>query len=171
MLTTDDEGIAERARRFVNHGRTDNYEHAEVGHNLRLTSIAAAIGREQLSRLSDFNERRRHNASGLTTGLEGTSFRTPTEPSHSRHVYHQYTIQTDDRDLLQSYLDEHDIGSAAYYPTCIHEQPAYEGYDGTYSNAEWAAEKVLSLPVHPNVSEADIERIIEVLTQYDNEYR
>jgi dTDP-4-amino-4,6-dideoxygalactose transaminase len=170
MLTTDDDAIAERARRFVNHGRTESYEHAQVGHNLRMTSIAAAIGREQLSRLPDFNERRRHNAARLTAGLEATAFETPTEPEGCRHVYHQYTIRTENRDRLQTYLDDNGVGSAVYYPTCIHEQPAYDGYEGSYPVAEEAAETVLSVPVHPNVSEAEIERIIEVLTEYDNEY-
>ena len=168
MVTTDDADIAEGARRFVNHGRTESYEHAEVGHNLRMTSIGAVIGQEQLSRLPDFNERRRHNASRLTEGLEGTAFETPTEPDDCRHVYHQYTIRADDREAVQSYLENHDIGSGVYYPTCIHDQPAYDGHEGTYPNAEKAAEEVLSLPVHPNVSEADIERIIEVLDDYND---
>lgn len=168
MVTTDDASIAESARRFVNHGRSDAYEHAEVGHNLRMTSIGAVIGQEQLSRLPDFNERRRHNAARLTEGLEGTAFETPTEPTNRRHVYHQYTIRVDDRGAVQSYLEEHEIGSGVYYPTCIHEQPAYADHEGPYPHAEQAAEGVLSLPVHPNVSETDIERIIEVLQNYDD---
>ena len=168
MITTADDELAERARRFVNHGRTESYEHAEVGHNLRMTSLAAAIGHEQLERLPSFNERRRHNAAALTEGLAETGFVTPTEPGHCRHVYHQYTIRADDREDLRAYLDDHGIGSAVYYPTCIHDQPAYAEYDGTYPNAETAAAEVLSLPVHPNVSDADIERIVEVLTQYDS---
>jgi dTDP-4-amino-4,6-dideoxygalactose transaminase len=170
MITTDDEGLAERARQFINHGRTDSYEHATVGHNLRLTSLAAAIGHEQLDRLPTFNERRRHNAARLTEGLAETAFETPTEPADCRHVYHQYTIRVEDRDAVQASLDEHGVGSAVYYPTCIHEQPAYADFDGTYPNAEQAAADVLSLPVHPNVTDADIEQIIEVLTQYDNEH-
>lgn len=170
MITTDDDGIAEGARRFVNHGRTESYEHADVGHNLRLTSISAAIGREQLSRLPEFNERRRHNAVRLTEGLAETDFVTPKEPEDCRHVYHQYTIRANDRDGVQAYLDDHDIGSGVYYPKCIHKQPAYAGFGGTFPNAEQAADEVLSLPVHPNVSDGDIERIIEVLTDYDDEY-
>jgi dTDP-4-amino-4,6-dideoxygalactose transaminase len=170
MVTTDDDALAEGARQFVNHGRTDSYEHATVGHNLRLTSLAAAIGHEQLQRLPAFNERRRHNAARLSEGLAETTFETPTEPAHCRHVYHQYTIRTSDREAVAAYLDDHDIGNAVYYPTCIHDQPAYEAYDGVYPIAERAAEEVLSLPVHPNVSDANLERIIEVLTQYDNEH-
>lgn len=171
MVTTDNQNFAEGARQFINHGRTDNYKHATVGHNLRMTSLAAAIGHEQLQRLPGFNERRRRNAARLNKGLEKTALATPTEPAHCRHVYHQYTIRTPEREAVATYLDDHDIGNAVYYPTCIHNQPAYDGYkyNDTYPVAERVAEEVLSLPVHPNVSDTDVEQIIEVLTQYDND--
>jgi len=167
MITTDDETIADRAARFVNHGRSDDYEHVDVGHNLRLTSVAAAIGREQLDRLPGFNERRRHNAARLTDGLSDTAVETPTVPGGRRHVYHQYTIRTSDREELSAVLADHEVGSAVYYPRCIHAQPAYDGHDGSYPEAERAAREVLSLPVHPNVTDTDIEHIIEVIHAYD----
>ncbi len=167
MVTTDDPGIAARARRFVNHGRSDDYEHVEVGHNLRLTSVAAAIGREQLDRLPTFNEQRRHNAARLTEGLADTGVETPSVPDECRHVYHQYTVRAPDRDRLAAVLEDHDVGSAVYYPTCIHDQPAYDAHTGSYPEAERAAREVLSLPVHPNVSGADVEHIIEVIQDYD----
>jgi dTDP-4-amino-4,6-dideoxygalactose transaminase len=168
MVTTDDEEIANRAQRFVNHGRSAAGEHVEVGHNLRLTSVAAAIGREQLERLAGFNERRRHNAARLTEGLADTGVETPTVPEDRRHVYHQYTVRTTDRDRLSAVLEDHDVGSAVYYPRCIHEQPAYDSVQGSYPEAERAAREVLSLPVHPNVTDADVEHIIEVIQDYAN---
>jgi dTDP-4-amino-4,6-dideoxygalactose transaminase len=168
MVTTDDEEIANRAQRFVNHGRSAAGEHVEVGHNLRLTSVAAAIGREQLERLAGFNERRRHNAARLTEGLADTGVETPTVPEDRRHVHHQYTVRTTDRDRLSAVLDEDDVGSAVYYPRCIHEEPAYDSVQGSYPEAERAAREVLSLPVHPNVTDADVEHIIEVIQDYAN---
>jgi dTDP-4-amino-4,6-dideoxygalactose transaminase len=167
MITTDDQTIADRAARFVNHGRSDDYEHVDVGHNLRLTSVAAAIGREQLDRLPAFNERRRHNAARLTDGLSDTDVETPTVPEGRRHVYHQYTIRTPKRDELSAMLEDHDVRSAVYYPTCIHALPAYDGDDGSYPEAERVAREVLSLPVHPNVTDTDIEHITEVIHAYD----
>jgi dTDP-4-amino-4,6-dideoxygalactose transaminase len=166
MVTTDDTGIADRAARFLNHGRSDDYEHVDVGHNLRLTSVAAAIGRQQLDRLPGFNEQRRHNAARLTEGLAETGVKTPTDPEDRRHVYHQYTIRTRDREGLSAVLDDHDVGSAVYYPRCIHQQPAYAAYGGSYPEAERAAREVLSLPVHPNVTDSDIEHITEVIRDY-----
>jgi dTDP-4-amino-4,6-dideoxygalactose transaminase len=128
--------------------------------------VAAAIGREQLDRLPGFNECRRHNAARLTDGLTDTAVETPTVPGGRRHVYHQYTIRTSDREELSAVLADHDVGSAVYYPRCIHAQPAYAAYGGSYPEAERAAREVLSLPVHPNVTDADIEHITEVIRDY-----
>lgn len=164
MIVTDDEAIAERAGRFVNHGRTEQYGHAEVGHNFRLTSIGGALGRAQLEKLPEFTEKRRENAAQLTDGLADSAVTTPTEPEGRRHVYHQYTIRSEDREGLQATLDDHDIGHGVYYPRCIHQQPAYDGVSVSAPRAEKAAREVLSLPVHPTVDEADIQRIIEVIT-------
>ena len=164
MIVTDDDAIAERAGRFVNHGRTDKYGHAEVGHNFRLTSIGGALGRAQLEKLPAFTEARRENAAQLTAGLADSAVTTPTEPEGRKHVYHQYTVRYEDREELQATLDDHDIGYGVYYPRCIHEQPAYDGVSVNAPRAEKAAEEVLSLPVHPKVDEADIQRIIEVIT-------
>jgi dTDP-4-amino-4,6-dideoxygalactose transaminase len=167
MIVTDRDDIAESAAQFVNHGRTESYDHATLGHNFRMTSMAAAIGRVQLDRLPEFIETRRTNATNLTRGLEDSSVVTPTEPEEMAHVYHQYTIRTDDRDSLQDYLDDHGIGSAVYYPKCIHDQPAYEDVEVAVPKAEIAATEVLSLPVHPNVSDEDVDRIIKLIHDYD----
>ncbi|WP_418284145.1 DegT/DnrJ/EryC1/StrS family aminotransferase [Halorubrum sp. DTA46] len=167
MIVTDRDDIADAAARFVNHGRTESYEHATVGHNFRMTSMAAAIGRVQLDRLPAFVETRRTNAARLTRGIDQTSLVTPTEPANREHAYHQYTVRTDDRDTLQEYLDDHGVGYGVYYPKCIHDQPPYEGVDVSAPEAERAAQEVLSLPIHPNVSDKDVDRMIEVIHDYD----
>jgi len=132
-----------------------------------MTSMAAAIGQVQLGRLPEFIETRRANAAKLTDGLAETSVVTPTEPERMKHVYHQYTVRADDRDALQDYLNDHDIGNSVYYPKCIHDQPAYEGFKPTVPEAEVAATEALSLPVHPSVSDSDVDRIIGVIQSYD----
>jgi dTDP-4-amino-4,6-dideoxygalactose transaminase len=168
MVVTDDEVIADRTAQFVNHGRTGGgtYAHAEVGHNFRMTSIAAAIGRAQLEKLDDYIEMRRANAARLTEGFAETAIKTPTEPDGYTHVYHQYTVRTANRDELQSTLEEHNIGYGVYYPTPIHEQPAYTDVDVSAPQAERATKEVLSLPVHPMLNEDDIDRIIEVTSTH-----
>ena len=170
MITTDSEGIAARAASFVNHGRVDGrpaYEHVRVGHNFRMTSVLAAIGRVQLSRLPAYNESRRTNAARLTEALSDLDgIETPVEPPGTRHVYHQYTIRHTDRDALAEHLEASGISSAVYYPKPIHHQPPYEERDVTAPVAEHAAETVLSLPVHPGLSDEDVESVIDALYSY-----
>jgi dTDP-4-amino-4,6-dideoxygalactose transaminase len=159
MITTDRGDVADAARRFIDHGRTEGYEHASVGHNFRMTDLAAAIGRAQLERLPAFNRRRRENARRLTEALAETDIVTPVEPSDRRHVYHQYTVRHERRDALADHLEREGIGTATYYPVPIHRQEAYADVDATAPNAERAAEEVLSLPVHPNVTDEEVDRI------------
>ena len=166
MIVTDRDDVATRARRFINHGRGDTgshgYDHVEVGHNFRMTSIAAAIGRVQLEKLPKYTEARRKNAALLTDELADVpSIEVPVEPSDRYHVYHQYTVRSDDRETLRSRLDAAEIGNAVYYPTPIHRQPAYEHVARTIPEAERASEEVLSLPVHPALSESEVHHVAE----------
>lgn len=166
IVLTDDETVAERARSFINHGRTadgGSYEHSRVGQNYRMTSVLAAIGRVQLDRLPAYNETRRENAARLTNEIPET-VKPPVEPEGRRHVYHQYTIRTEDRDRLQAHLESAGVGTGIYYPTPIHEQPAYEGVECSAPVAERASEEVLSLPIHPNLSQSDLTDIVTAIT-------
>jgi dTDP-4-amino-4,6-dideoxygalactose transaminase len=166
MVTTDDDAIAERVRVLRQHGATDRYRHDVLGYNFRMTDISAAIGRAQLAKLDRFNERRRRNASVLDEGLAGIKgVTTPRERRGYRHVYHQYTVRVDhDRDRFQQRLREAGIGTAVHYPIPVHRQPLYLdlGYrDVSLPVSEAAAAHVLSLPVHPGLSDSDLERIVE----------
>ena len=173
MITTDRDDVADRAASFVNHGRDvgagGSYEHVDLGHNYRLTSLGAAIGREQLERLPEFNRARRENAAFYDEQLADLPVETPTEPAGYRHVYHQYTIRTDERDELAATLDERGVDTGIYYETPIHRQPAYETVStaaATLPEAERAAETVLSLPVHPALSEGDRRTVVEAVQDH-----
>ena len=164
MVLTDHEAVADQAASFINHGRTgdDSYAHTRVGHNFRLTSLAAAIGRVQLDRLPEWVARRRENARRLTDGLAAVDgIETPHEPANRTHAYHQYTIRTPERDRLREQLTDRGVDTGVYYPTAIHQLAAYEGFDVSAPAAEAAAEEVVSLPVHPTLSDADLDRIVE----------
>jgi dTDP-4-amino-4,6-dideoxygalactose transaminase len=167
MVTTTREAVAERARRFVNHGRTDRYTHETVGHNFRMPEMAAAIGRVQLGKLPEYTRARRSNAAVLDETLAEADVGTPVEPDRRHHVYHQYTIRCSDRDGLRSYLKDNGIHTGVYYHTPIHEQPAYESVDCSAPVAERAAREVLSLPVHPGVDRADLRRIATQVARYE----
>lgn len=169
MITTDDKELADAARRFINHGRsTSGYEHVEVGHNFRMTDLAAAIGLAQMDRLSEFVEARRQNAAFLNEALADTRAVTPSEPDGFRHAYHQYTIRAGNRDELRDQLDERGVGSGIYYPTPINKLEAYDWYSGPdVPVAEAVAGEALSLPVHPNVTDEDLETISNVMHEVD----
>ncbi|HKJ59104.1 MAG TPA: DegT/DnrJ/EryC1/StrS family aminotransferase, partial [Halobacteriales archaeon] len=173
MITTDREAVAEAAARFVNHGRGDapdggsGYDHVDLGHNLRMTSIAAAIGLVQLERLPRFVRARRRNAGRLTEALADVPVGTPADPPDGRHAYHQYTIKHDDRDGLAAHLEDAGVSTGVYYPKPIHEQPAYAGVEASAPVAERLAERVLSLPVHPGLTERDVARVAEAVAAYE----
>ncbi len=169
MVLTDRDDVAAAATRFVNHGRAESdgrgYEHAEVGHNFRLTSLAAAIGRVQLDRLPDFVAARRENARELSDRLADAPLATPTEPADRTHAYHQYTVRVADRDWFRAMLEERGVDTGVYYPRPIHEQPAYDDVDHDAPVAEAAAAEVVSLPVHPGLSSDDVRRVAEAATE------
>jgi dTDP-4-amino-4,6-dideoxygalactose transaminase len=169
MITTDRDDVVEQAESFVNHGRPPEggYEHVRLGHNFRMTSIAAAIGRVQLDRLPDYNEARRSNAAYLDDALADAEVVTPTEPDDRRHVYHQYTVRTDDRDGLADHLEDAGVGTGVYYPTPIHQLSAYDHVTHEAPVAERLAEQALSLPVHPNVSDQDLRTIASTINDYE----
>jgi dTDP-4-amino-4,6-dideoxygalactose transaminase len=167
MITTDRADVAERAASFVDHGRRSGYTHDEVGHNFRLTSVAAAIGLAQLERLDTFIERRRANAAALTDRLADVAgVETPRVPAGRTHAFNQYTIRAADRDALRDHLETRGIGSGVYYPRPVHRQPAYDHVDASAPTAERAAEEVLSLPVHPALSESDVDRIARAVAEH-----
>jgi perosamine synthetase len=166
MVTTNNAGVAEAVRALRQHGALNRYQHEMLGYNFRMTDLAAAIGRAQLAKLDRFNETRRRNASLLDEELAGVDgVVTPSERPGCRHVYHQYTIRLGhDRDRFQGRLKELGIGSAVHYATPVHRQPLYQrlGYgDVSLPVAEESAGSVLSLPVHPRLTESDLGRIAE----------
>lgn len=167
MITTDDEKIADTCRVIRQHGMRRRYYHDELGYNFRMTDVHAAIGLAQMQKLERFNEARITNARFLSEHLTGIT--TPTVPEGRRHVFHQYTIRIPDgrRDLIREELAERGIGTGVYYPVPVHKQRVYlhQGYDKTLPEAERAAAEVLSLPVHPGLSKADLQTIAVALNQ------
>ncbi len=168
MVVTDDDEIAARARQFIDHGRSDRYEHERLGHNFRMTNIAAAIGRTQLQRLPLFVHERRQNAMELYDGLRDCSFTLPKESPRTTHAYHQFTIRSNRRDALKTHLDEFGIDSGVYYPKPVHKQPAYSHLSVNAPVAEKAASEVLSVPVHPQLSDEELHTVITALEYFDS---
>jgi dTDP-4-amino-4,6-dideoxygalactose transaminase len=167
MITTNDDDIAESCRLLRQHGMRRRYYHEELGFNFRMTDIHAAIGLAQLKKLGQFTEARVRNATFLSTYLAGVV--TPAIPEGQSHVFHQYTIRvgSDRRDAVLAGLQERGIGCGVYYPVPLHQQRVYQaqGYQGSYPEAERAAQEVISLPVHPALSSADLEMIVAAVNE------
>ncbi len=179
MVTTNDPAIAERIRVLRNQGQAQRYVQTALGFNMRMTNLQAAIGLAQLPKLERFTEQRIANARFLTEGLGG-AVKTPIAQSGYRHVYHQYTIRVPHkRDTWAAKLHERGIGTGVHYPLPVYAQPFYQTSTSRFRLAhpsntgetptslpatEAAARQVLSLPVHPALSENDLATIVrEVL--------
>ena len=160
MVACATDEIVRNVQLLRNQGMERRYENEVVGFNARMTDIHAAIGRVQLRKLAEWTETRRRNAAALDAGLEGVAV--PAIAEGATHVYHQYTIRVEgDRDgFAKALLDEHGVGSGVYYPIPNHELPSF-GIDADLPQTRRACAEVLSLPVHPALSEGDIERVIE----------
>ena len=170
MVTTGDDALAERVRLLINHGQSQKYRHTAVGYNYRMTNIAAAIGLVQLGRVGGFNERRRKNAHYLDRHLEGTGLITPYVAPAVRHVYHQYVVKLPagyplTRDAFMDALAERGIGTAVHYPIPVNRQPVYENEGATASCpvSDDLAASVVSLPVHPAVTDEELAYICDAV--------
>jgi dTDP-4-amino-4,6-dideoxygalactose transaminase len=171
MITTNDSQIAERVRLLRSHGQQHRYHHVALGYNLRMTEIQGALGVVQLAHLEAWTEQRIANAARLTAGL-GNWVKTPVVQPGYRHVYHQYTIEVaSTRDAWIQALAQRGIGTAVHYPCPIHQQPFYQeqGFNLSLPISEHAAQHILSLPVHPAVSEQNLATIIEEVSRYARE--
>lgn len=158
MIVVSDPEVARQARLLRNQGMAERYRNEVIGFNARMTDIAAAIGRVQLRRLPDWNDQRRANAAGLDKLLRRVQ--TPAVAPGATHVYHQYTVRCDDRDALQQRLADRGVASGVYYPVPIHRLPAFD-LDLDLPETARAADEVLSLPVHPNLSPGDVKTIAQ----------
>lgn len=162
MVSAVDDAFARRVRLLRNQGMERQYENEIVGFNARMTDIHAAIGRVQLTKVDDWTAQRRRNAAFLDANLRGVVV--PPVVDGAVHVYHQYTIRVaEDRDgFVQALKDEHQVGSGVYYPIPNHRLPSLAPYAPGLDlpETERAAREVVSLPVHPSLSQDDLERIV-----------
>lgn len=165
MITTDDDELAERARALRNHGMRRRYYHDLIGYNFRMTDLQAALGRVQLGKLPQRTEQRIANAAYLTERLAGSDHVIPPVVRESvTHVFHQYTVRLrKDRNRALERLRGQGVGAEVYYPVPVHQQAPYRemGYDDRLPVAERTSQEVLSLPVHPGLTRADLECIVE----------
>ncbi|WP_101523022.1 DegT/DnrJ/EryC1/StrS family aminotransferase [Nocardioides houyundeii] len=165
MVSCATDEIARALRLLRNQGMERQYANEVVGFNARMTDIHAAIGRVQLRKVEGWTEQRRANAAYLDEHLTGVQV--PTVHEHATHVYHQYTIRVaggaSERDRIVAALrEEHQVGSGVYYPIPNHRLASLAPHAGDLHlpETERAAAEVISLPVHPSLTDGDLERIV-----------
>jgi dTDP-4-amino-4,6-dideoxygalactose transaminase len=162
IITTNSEEVMENSRLIRNHGQQARYHYVQWGCNYRMTEFAAALCNVQLPKLNDFNSKRQKNAEQLTELLKD-EVATPIIPPNMTHVFHQYTIKVtseEERDGLMKYLRSKDIITGVYYPIALHEIEFLEGRStGALENTNQVTKTVLSLPVHPGLSEDEVSLV------------
>lgn len=164
-LFTNDDALAEQIRSLTNHGMKVRYHHDQIGVNSRLDTIQAAILRVKLPHLDEYNLARRTAAEKYNTVLsEISDIETPVTASFTTHIFHQYTLKVKNgrRDALKQYLDSEGIPSMIYYPIPLHQQKAFEPYiagNQKFAVSEKLCGEVLSLPMHTELNDEQIERI------------
>jgi dTDP-4-amino-4,6-dideoxygalactose transaminase len=163
MVTTNDAKLAQAVRMLRHHGSRETYRHEMVGYNSRLDELQAALLRVKLKSLDRWNERRREHAALYRRELAGAPVELPEEHGRGAHVYHQFTVRSGQRDALREKLAARGIASAIYYPIPGHRQPAFSdaapGRELPASDS--AAREVLSLPIYPQLTEAQIRHVCE----------
>jgi perosamine synthetase len=171
MITTNDEEIARKAKLVRQHGQSQRYVHDILGYNFRMTDIAAALGICQLEKLDRANVSRINNALYLTEKIINVKGLIPPSIGANRnHVFHQYTVKVTpeykcSREEFQKILLDKGVSTIIYYPTPIHQQPVYKnlGYKDVLPVTEAVARQVISLPVHPGLTDTDLKTIVEAI--------
>ncbi|MBN2789320.1 MAG: DegT/DnrJ/EryC1/StrS family aminotransferase [Candidatus Delongbacteria bacterium] len=167
ILTNDDELVG-KLRMIANHGQNERYKHQVVGVNSRLDSIQAAILAIKLEYLDEWNSRRRINAEKYKKALSEVAI-LPYEDKDNYHIYHQFSIQVKNRDELQKHLFDNNIPNAIHYPIPLHLQVAFKDNNypaGSFPVSEKVAENIISLPMHPDLTDEEINYITEKVIEF-----
>jgi len=161
-MVTHDADIAQRVRMLRDHGSIRKYEHRFPGYNFRMEGLQGAFLSVKLKYLDDWNDRRRKAASRYRELLTGSSLVLPTEMPYGKHVYHLFVVQVNDRESLRQQLSAAGIETGLHYPVPLHLQEAYSSLDytsGSLPVAERLATRLLSLPMHPDLTDELIEQV------------
>ena len=168
-VTTDDDGLAERIRRLADYGQKERFDHVTVGWNSRLDTLQAAVLRVKLPHLAAWNEARRARAKRYGDLLAGLPIRLPREAPWAKAVYHLYVVEVDRRDECLAYLRGQGVMAQVHYPASVHLQPCYAelGYrPGDFPAAEAAKDRILSLPMYPELTEAQMRTVADTLAAF-----
>lgn len=168
-LVTDDPNLDRRARRLREHGSSVRYYHDEIGYNYRMEGLQGAVLGVKLKHLAAWTQARRGIAHRYHEWLQGLPLQLPVEADYASSAYHLYVVRHPRRDELKRHLEAHRIGCALHYPLPLHLQQCYAslGYKaGDFPVAEKAARECLSLPIYPELTEAQQRRVVDVIRDF-----
>lgn len=166
MVVTNSDEIRERVAMLKNHGMKTRYENVLLGYNFRISEIACALGREQLKKLEEFNEKRRKIAELYRKYLPENLI-LPCEKEYVKHVYHLYVIRSNERDRLKEFLEKNNIKSEIHYPIPGHlQQPIPAEFKIRLPKTEKIVNEILSLPMHTKLSEDDVRLVCEKIREF-----
>ncbi len=163
VLTTDDD-LADRVRLYRGHGAKPKYVHHVVGANLRLDTLQAAILRVKRAHVAVWTAKRRANAARYRELLAGTPLVLPDDVSG--HVWHHFVVRAPKRDELRPFLAAREIETEVYYPRALHLQPCFGGAEGSLPEAERATREALALPVHAELTEAQLDHVASAIRAF-----
>jgi perosamine synthetase len=175
MIVTNDEGVADAARSFRDCGRASKYTMSRIGYTSRLNTVNAAIGRVQLRKLDGWNRARRRIADMYRGALEEASGVTlpPAEKPKETPVYHLFVVRNTRRDQLAAHLENNGVEAAIHYPVPIHLQAPYRANyrysEGSFPVSEKLAGQVLSLPIHPAISDEEVQAVSQLVSEFSIE--
>ncbi len=168
-LVTNNADFAKRARSLREHGSAVRYYHDEVGFNYRMEGIQGAVLGIKLKHLNDWTRERQRVAKRYTELLADTPLQLPHQPAFAESVWHLYVVRHPRRDELKKHLEANAVGCALHYPLPLHLQKCYAGlgyHAGDFPNAEKAARECLSLPIFPELTEPQIQRVVAVVKDF-----
>lgn len=168
-LVTNDPALALRARSLREHGSTVRYHHDEIGFNYRMEGIQGAVLGVKLKHLAKWTSERRRIAHRYHELLAGTPLQLPREADYAQSAFHLYVVRHSRRDALKRHLDENKIGCGLHYPVPLHLQKCYAGLGhraGDFPVAEKAARECLSLPIYPELTDAQVETVAAVIGRF-----
>ena len=168
-VLTNNTSLAEKLLLLRQYGWRERYISEIQGMNTRLDEIQAAILNVKLSFLNDDNQRRQKIADLYTQRLRETRYKLPVTAVNAVHTWHQYVIQTDNREALRAFLQQNHVGTGVHYPQAIHQQPAYSGLLRGANHLPVTEElipRILSLPMYPQLPLVDVERVCDLLLEW-----
>lgn len=165
LITTNNEKHANELKVLRNHGSRERYQHNVIGYNSRLDELQAVILRIKLKHINDYNANRRRVAQRYSNALKDTGIQAPFEDNIGLHVYHQYTLLSENRDRIMKTLQDNNIACAVYYPIALHKQDVYLN---NYPNCKLpvtdsVVNNCFSLPVYPELEDEKIDAIVDII--------